>query len=148
VIESRWDSGRSSRPVDVPLVVHLAGGAEGEWLAFEAGDEVQAHVDAGGDAGRGDDGSGVHPAPVLDHGNARKQCAEIGHVFPVCDDRLAFEQTGPGQQERAGADRRREFGLGRGAGDPVDDFGSLQFRRVPVSEIKAARLNHFFALVP
>ena len=71
-------------------------------------DQVQGHVDPGGDAGGGDD------LAVLDEAAADRVGAEVAQrleVEPVAGDALALEQAGGAEHERAGADRGRPLGL-------------------------------------
>ena len=80
----------------------------------EAGHQVQAHVDAGADAARGDDAPLIDPAHAAAHIQRRELPGEIVEVFPVGGDRAAVQHAAGRQQKGAGAHRGGEL-RGRGA---------------------------------
>lgn len=66
---------------------------------------MQAHVDAGGNAGRGDHAAGIDKGRFFLDVELREFRAQVGDVFPVGGDGTAFEHAKFTQQESAGANR-------------------------------------------
>jgi hypothetical protein len=94
---------------------------------------VQAHADAGGDAGRADDAALVDPGRVRADVEVGKLGAQLGDVAPVGGGGQAVEQAQPGQQKGAGADRGDQRDLERRLQPelaPGDAGGSSLGRRV------------------
>ena len=61
---------------------------------LEQADEVERHVDAGGDAGGGDDVAVVHPAALLDDLDVAAEVAQLLLGAPVRGGALALEEAG------------------------------------------------------
>ncbi len=119
------------RPVDVlrlpavPPRRHHAGAGRpvGDLAAVVAADHVQAQVDAGRRAGRGEDAV-VDEQHVRVETDPREQAVEAVRPGPVRGRPAAVEQAGGGQDERAGADRHDP-----GASPVGRDQGLDQLRR-------------------
>src|SRR5215203_20925 len=111
--ESDYRTLMSSSVLDVlrRLVRHRA--------AEEGLDDVEGHVDAGGDAGGGDDAVVDHPGGAFD-GDARAEGVQGVEGGPVGGGPAAFQKAGLAQEEGAGADGGDLPGLGRRAADPVE----------------------------
>ena len=79
---------------------------------MQAGDQVQRHVDAGGDAGGGQDAAVVdEPVRLHDRGVRRVLPQEV-EAFVVSRGFQAVEQAGAAEQDRAGADGGHDLGGG------------------------------------
>ena len=84
--------------------------------AVVAAEDVQAEVEARGDAGRGQHVALVDVEHVGLDAHARVAGGEVGGVAPVGGRAAAVEHAGGGQRERAGADRDHARAAGvRGA---------------------------------
>jgi hypothetical protein len=106
-----------------------AGGPVGHVGADVAADDVQAQVDAGGHAGRGQDVAVVDEEDVGVELHLREPAAEALGVGPVGGGRAAVEQPGRGQHEGAGADGHHP-GLRAAQGQRGGDLGAQGGRHV------------------
>lgn len=79
-------------------------GPVGDARAVVLTDQVEAEVDAGGHAGRGEDVAVVDEEDLLVEPDAREAPLELGRVQPVRGGGPAVEQSGGGQHVRAGAE--------------------------------------------
>ena len=79
----------------------------GDLAAVVAAHQVQAQVDAGGDAGRGQHVAVVDEQHVRVERDLREAARGTARRGPVRGRRPAVEQAGRGQHERAGADRHQ-----------------------------------------
>ena len=61
---------------------------------LQEADEVQGHVDAGGDAGGRDDVAVVHPALSVDDCCVAAEVLKLGDRAPVGGGRLSLEEAG------------------------------------------------------
>src|SRR5262245_14922507 len=87
-------------------------------LAHEPCGKVEATVDAGGDAGGGEELAVLDP-PGL-HGLGAEELEDVGEG-PVRRGRASVEEAGGRQDQRPGADRHDDLGGGAGVGDVVDE---------------------------
>ncbi len=114
--ETKWGRSSSRVPIVRSLwwqwVLHLPCGFVGDLLARQLTDNMQAHVDAGGNARRTD-----HPTVV--HETAIRMDDRLWSGLPkqingaVVSGRLqAIEQPGLRQEQRPGANGKNEFQVG------------------------------------
>ena len=76
------------------VVLHEVLDLAGFLGAFELADEVERHVDAGGDARGGDDVAVVHPALAVDDLDVAAEVAQLLLGAPVRGGALALEEAG------------------------------------------------------
>lgn len=119
-----------------PVEVHLTSSAFSKIETVKFGNEVEAHVNASGDARRGDKIAIVDPANAFANIQVGIAFAKVGKIFPVSGDAASAEQAGFGEQEGPcadGSDEVSRFGL---LGDPSNDSGlrQLAFVQTPDDE--------------
>ena len=113
--------------VSNPAVVHLLRCGESQGFGFEAGDEMESHVDASRDAGGGDEGALIDPANVFFDGDVGEHGFHVVDVRPMSGGVFAVEEAGLGEEGGAGADAGGELGLCRSGGYPVDHVCLFEF---------------------
>ncbi len=110
-----------------PRILHVPRRLGRRLRPEQPGDDVERHVDPGRDAGRGDDAAVVDEADALADGCPRHGFAEEVERAVVRRDRQAVEQAGGGEDQRAGADRQHQLGLGGAAANPIHDCAVVHF---------------------
>ncbi len=103
-------------------MLHPPSGALGGVHALEPGHEVQADVDAAGDAGPGDEASGVDH-PLVEHGDA--QGGEVGLGHGVGRGWSVADHPGVGQEHGAGAHAGHEGAAISSGGQQREPLGTL-----------------------
>src|SRR6266516_5742966 len=91
-------------------------------LRVQAGHEVERHVDAGRDAGGGDDLAGIDEACLGSDLDVAAQLAEVVERAPVRRRRATVEQSGVGEGQCAGADAGYQRSGRRQAAQPLADL--------------------------
>ena len=108
-----------------------SGAPRGPVRRVQARDQVQRHVDPGRDAGGGDHVAVVDEAVVRPHLDLAAERRQQLERPPVRRRRLAVEQPGRREHERAGADAGDDRAAAGEAADPVEHRLVGQLRRVP-----------------
>ena len=110
----------------VPEGFDLVGGGLGYGLTVKTGDDVEGHVDAGGDAGGGDDGAVVDSAGLADPFHFGAGFGGLGPVGLVGGGGSAIVEAGGGEEGGAIADGPGEGGAGGGLFQPGEGGGFVQ----------------------
>src|SRR3990172_7262979 len=88
-----------------PVILHLVRRLSRQLRAGQSRHQMQAHVDAGRDAGGSDDRSEIDPAPAFDDIHVGKQATQLGQIFPMGCRLLSLQQAGLPQEKGPGAHR-------------------------------------------
>src|SRR6266536_627872 len=118
------------------VVLDVAPYLPGPLLRMQTRDEMECHVDAGGDAGRRDDLAAVDEAVVSPDLHRRVELPEVIELVPVRRRGAAVEQAGRGVDERARA-ARHQRPIAAETAQPVEHGFVLQLAARP----HAARID-------
>jgi hypothetical protein len=94
-------------PVAAPVVFHVDGRFPGDFLAVQAGHEMERRVNPRRNARRGQNLPVVQKSPVVMHRGRRSQLAQQLELQIVGGGLQTVEQPGLGEEKRAGADGQR-----------------------------------------
>src|SRR3954447_15109693 len=123
----------SGEGIRAMVVLDVALDLAGAVRADQALDEVQGHVDAGGNPGGGDDVAVVDPSGVFLDPDARIECGELGDRAPVSSGCPVVEEASGGVHQAAAADARQQWGGVALLDDPRQVFGVVEQRTGPLA---------------